>query len=188
MLYFLRVNGQTVHNNPADQMCFVAGEPPTYPTTSFDYLQYCFANDVVRIGWPDTGDLATGNGKMARCYTLQGLRPYVQQYLQTFQGIAPGDEILVPDKASPGFFHVCTVTRPYHYFHATPAHPYECAHRLGVEWDREFNGVPRVYQAWACGISIRGGFWRKAVATINADNRKAIDYGKLLALRTAGRR
>ena len=28
-------------------------------------------------------------------------------------------------------------TLPYSYFHQPPAHPFECAHRLGVRWDRD---------------------------------------------------
>ena len=183
MLYFVRVNGNTVHNNPGNRQCYVKAEPPQYPHTYFDYLHYCLQHDVVRIGWPDTGDLLKGSGNLANCYTLPSLPPRVQGYLTQFRTIPIGADIIVPDKSSPGYFHMCTVTSSYSYFHSVPAHPYECAHRVGVTWDRHRNGTPIVYQAWACGIPIRGGFWRRAFAQLDIERRGDIDYGKLLALR-----
>ena len=38
--FFVRANGHTVHNDPARPECFVADEPPAFPRTDFDHVQY----------------------------------------------------------------------------------------------------------------------------------------------------
>ena len=163
--YFVRVNGDTLHNNVANTACFVPGEPPAFPSTFFNYLKFCFERNIVRIGWPDTGDLLAptpGEGALANCYSLATVLPYRRKYLETFRDIPVGSVILVPDKDCPGKLHICTVTKAYHYFYNVPADPYECAHRLGVTWDRDSVGQPIEYSAMTVEIDIHGGVWRRA--------------------------
>ena len=52
MYYFIRVNGESDHNNPNRRSWYVEGEPPKFPKTYFNYLDYCIENNVIRIGWP----------------------------------------------------------------------------------------------------------------------------------------
>lgn len=160
--YFVRVNGETLHNNPDDPAYYVEGEPPVYPSRHFNYLEYCFRNRIVRIGWPDTGDLtANGAGKLARGYDLASIKPHEREYMEGFRAIRTGSVILVPDKGHPGDLYIATVTRPYWYHHSIPDDPYECAHRVGVEWDLGEDGQPRLYRQEALQIP-RGGFWFRA--------------------------
>jgi hypothetical protein len=168
MHYFLRVNGSTLHNNPSKPECFVPSEPPTFPATEFNYLHLCFERNIVRIGWPDTGNLASSRKIDALC-TLGSLEPHVQTYLTTFREIGVGSVIAVPDIDRRGDIYLCEVIRPYHYFHQRPDDPYECAHRLGVEWDRLPNGAPRRFAADTLGIPTRGGFWTRAFHVIDSN-------------------
>ena len=55
-VWFARSNGNTGHNNP-DSSRFVAGEPPDYPETAFNYRAIWLSGGFARIGWPATGDL-----------------------------------------------------------------------------------------------------------------------------------
>lgn len=163
MHYFLRVNGETEHNDPGDPLNYVPGEPPRFPRTHFNYLGLCLERSFVRTGWPDTGDLSAQSktGALARGYGVDVLQPYVQAYLRTFSRIDVGSTIIVPDKARSGDLYICEVVRPYHYFHDVPDEPYECAHRLGVRWDRDAGGHPIRYRAEQLNIST-SGFWRRA--------------------------
>ena len=167
--YFLRVNGNTAHNDPGRPNHYVPGEPPPYPQTYFNYLAYCFENDIARIGWPDTGDLraVSKTGALARGYDLGCIKKLHREYLETFVKIANGSVILVPDKDHSGDVYICTVTRGYHYYHQVPDHPYECAHRLGVRWDRDHGGQPISYHARHLNISNQGGFWMRAFHALN---------------------
>jgi hypothetical protein len=165
MYYFLRVNGDTGHNNRNDTACFVPGEPPAFPNTYFNYLDFCLKKDIVRIGWPDSGDLTASvskTGALATCYDLDTVPSHVRAYLLSFRVIALRSIILVPDKDHPGDIYICAVTGGYHYFHNVPTAPYECAHRLKVVWDKDISGHPTRYSASQLGIGIQGGFWRKA--------------------------
>jgi hypothetical protein len=165
MYFFLRVNGNTAHNNPNHTACFVPAEPPKFPRTYFNYLHFCFEKSIVRIGWPDTGDLTAPTpktGALATCYDLNTVPSHVHAYLVSFRDIHIGSIIVVPDKDHPGDIYICKVVDGYHYLHNTPAGPYECAHRLGVLWDRNTDGHPITYSAAQLGISIYGGFWRYA--------------------------
>lgn len=76
--YFIRVNGKMSHNDPHQPASYVLGEPPTYPKRYFNYLDFCFQHNIVRIGWPDTGDLSSHQkkGKLANGYDLDTLEPY----------------------------------------------------------------------------------------------------------------
>jgi hypothetical protein len=134
----------------------------------FNYADYCLANNLIRIGWPGTGDVAQVPDVPVRtpCYGL--LPERVRRYLRNFRAIEPGDGVLMPDKERPGVLFVGQVTTPYRYFHDVPRHPYECAHRAGVEWDRH-DGVPIEYSADDFGITIRGGWWLWAYHKLDAD-------------------
>ena len=169
MYYFVRVNGDTNHNNPGRQRWFVDGEPPKFPTTYFNYLRYCLQNDIVRIGWPDVGDLVAGGkkGALASAYILASLPEHVQGYLTAFKEIRPGEIVVTTDKDSNGDIYIGTVTKPYSYFHDRPKHPYECAHRVGVSWDRDARGAPVKYKATALSIPTRGGFWTRAFQVLD---------------------
>jgi hypothetical protein len=166
--YFVRVNGRTKHNNPEAADYYVPGEPPQYPACSFNYLGFCFQHQIVRIGWPDTGDLsANGANRLARGYDLTTVKPHERTYLEEFRRIQPGSVVLVPDSEHSGDLYIGTVNREYRYHHDVPAEPYECAHRVGVEWDRDRCGSPRLYRTEDLGIS-KGGFWRRAFQALDA--------------------
>src|SRR5437773_748108 len=55
--YFIRVNGDTGHNDPGKPNSYVPGEPPKWPKRFFSYVSLCLTEGFVRIGWPATGDL-----------------------------------------------------------------------------------------------------------------------------------
>src|SRR5690349_16286178 len=99
MHYFVRVNGKSRHVNSDRPKCFVPGEPPGHPVKGFNYLRYCLTNGIIRIGWPDTGDLsaASKTGSLADCYRLSDLESRHQSYLRGFAGISVGSTILMPD-------------------------------------------------------------------------------------------
>lgn len=164
MYYFVRVNGDTRHNNPGAPGCYVAGEPPQYPQVSFNYLGFCFERNIVRIGWPDTGDLraASRTAALANCYSVSTVKPHVQKYLQHFSAMQVDSIVLVPNKDQSGEVYICEVVEPYHYFHNVPRDPYESAHRVGVRWDRDENNRPICYPASSLGIRTQGGFWLRA--------------------------
>ena len=65
------------------------------------------------------------------------------------------------------------MTRPYHYFHDPPAAPYECAHRVGVTWDRDDGGFIR-YSAASLGMTTDGGFWLRAFHRIDVNQKGAL--------------
>lgn len=169
MHYFIRVNGDTNHNNPGRGQWYVEGEPPKFPATYFNYLRYCLQNSIVRIGWPDVGDLVAGGkrGALASGYDLASLPDHVQRYLATFREVRPGETVITTDKDSTGDIYIGTVTKPYSYFHEPPMHPYECSHRVGVSWDRDARGVPVKYKAAALSIPTRGGFWTRAFQVLD---------------------
>ncbi len=169
MYYFVRVNGKTTHNNPDEPSWYVEGEPPKYPKQEFNYVRYCLKNGVVRIGWPDVGDLSaeSKHGAAANAYDLDSVKSHVRQYLLTFRGIEPGEIILTTDKKTSGLIHIGTVTAPYSYFYEHPKHPYECAHRLGVDWDTDERGNPMKYWSRDLNIQPRGGFWLRAFHVID---------------------
>jgi len=163
MHYFVRVNGNSGHNDPGKPESYVPGEPPIFPARRFNYVDYCLRENIVRIGWPDTGDLGASpkTGALVRAYDLGSLRPHVKGYLAEFREIAPGSVVLMPNPDVRGEVYIGTVTRPYWYFHDVPDHPYECSHRVGVRWDCETTGSARKYQAESLGLGIRGGFWAR---------------------------
>ena len=158
--YFIRANGHTKHNDPAKPDCHVPGEPPAYPDTTFNYVDYCLGYDVIRIGWPGTGDLrhAPDVPESTACYGT--LPDRARAYLRAFKGIAVGSAVLMPDRRHPGVVFAGDVTLPYSYFHEVPSHPFECAHRVGVRWDRDpETAMPAEYRAEDLGMSARGGWW-----------------------------
>ena len=169
MYYFVRVNGDTIHNNPHKPDFYVPNEPPLYPSTSFDVLGYCLNHNIIRIGWPDTGDLKAPSktGALAKGYSLSDLKPYVQSYLRTFANIPKGSVVLMPDKAHSGDIYLGTVVKTYHYFHNIPIAPYEHSHRLGIQWLRKENGEPICFQARDLNIATKGGFWLRAFHSLS---------------------
>ncbi len=87
--FFVRVNGDTAHNNSSSPNCYVPNEPPIFPATFFNYCQYCLDKNIVRIGWPDVGDMliVAKSGALSNCYDLASLKPYIQDYLTAFSRI-----------------------------------------------------------------------------------------------------
>jgi hypothetical protein len=159
--YFVRVNGKTSHDDPRKKDCFVAVEPNSFKRASYsNYLNYCFENNIVRIGWPDVGDLRTGDrqGAKSNCYYLASLKPHIRQYLLEFRKIQPGSILIVPDRDNPGDIYISEVVEPYRY---DLRGPYECSHRVGVKWDRDQLGRPILYTSGQLGIS-KGGWWLRA--------------------------
>lgn len=164
--YFLRVNGASLHNDPKNKECFVANEPIEFKGNGYsNYLGYCFANNIVRMGWPDVGDLRAGNrlGARANCYNLSTLPTHIQTYLLTFKDIQLGSILLVPDRDHSGNIFICEVVKPYWF---DPSDPYECAHRLGVIWDRDNQNHPILHNNVQLGIVI-GGWWLRAFHEID---------------------
>ena len=96
--YFVRVNGETAHNDPNSQNCYVKNEPPFYPANYFNYYQYCLDNNIVRIGWPDVGDLLIGNkaNALANCYQWNTLEDRKRDYLTSFSQLPITSIILMP--------------------------------------------------------------------------------------------
>lgn len=167
--YFVRVNGPTLHDNPKKIDCFVAVEPESFKRDGYsNYLSYCFENDIVRMGWPDVGDLSKGNrlGAKANCYNLSTLKIYIRGYLSGFSNIQPGSVLIVPNRDNSGDIYICKVVKPYWY---DTSGPYECAHRVGVKWDRNNQGKPVLYTNEQLGIS-KGGWWLRAFQEIKQQN------------------
>lgn len=156
--YFIRVNGETGHNDPSKPECFVAGEPPAFPDRFFNYAEYCLRQNIVRIGWPAAGPLDGERPVPVSTPCYGELDPHIRNYLEAFRRIRVGDIILMPEKSEPGILYIGRVRASYHYFHQLPAHPFECAHRLGVDWDRQ-RELPARYSARELGITIHGDFW-----------------------------
>ncbi len=152
--FFIRANGDTLHNNPARPECYIPGEPPTWPRTAFNYADFCLRAGFVRIGWPGTGDLRTLERIPDRtpCYSLD---ERVRSYLEQFRSIQPGSVVLMPEPDRSGVLFIGEAVSGYCYVGETP---FECAHRVHVEWDQR-NGEFAEYHASDLGIPIRGGFW-----------------------------
>lgn len=171
-IYFVRVNGKTAHNNPDYPELYMPGEPPPYPQTIIRYTKYCLTNNVIRIGWPGSGDLKTADigSKLKRDYGMENKRLVcVQRYLEAFRDMPIGSVVLMPDKKRPGILYIGEITGPYKYFHDIKrGHWYECAHRHKARWDLNRKGTPREYHAHECGLTIIGGFWRWAFVQIDA--------------------
>ena len=168
--YFVRVNGRTVHNNPDKPDCFVRGEPPAYPETAYDYVEYCLRYDLVRVGWPGTGDLRKGADVPEGTACYGKFTDRVRDHLRTFKAIPAGTGVLMPDKRHRGVLYAGDATLPYGYFHELPNHPFECAHRVGVRWDLDpATSRPVQYRAEAFGVSSRGGWWLWALHHLTAE-------------------
>jgi hypothetical protein len=161
MHYFIRANGSSLHNDPSRMDRYVAGEPPLNP---FNYLDYSFRNNVARIGWPGTGDLcqAVASNFAVHPYSNKEFKKRHRDYLRQFFQILPGSVVLVPNKDAPGDIFMGLVTEGYRYWYETPEHPYECAHRVRVDWDRDRDGRPIRYKSIDLNIGIQGGFWMRA--------------------------
>jgi hypothetical protein len=158
--YFVRVNGKTVHNNPNKPDCYARDEPPAYPQTAYNHVDYCLRLDLVRMGWPGVGDLRNlpEVPESNDCYGE--LNERVREHLRQFRNIPLGSGVLMPDKRHPGLLYAGEVTLPYGYFHEPPEHPFECAHRVGVRWDRDPGSSFLIeYQADDFGMSAKGGWW-----------------------------
>ena len=169
MYYFVRVNGNTVHNNPHEPDLYIAGEPPIYPNTYFNAVGYCLNNNIIRIGWPATGDLSLARriSDLDAPYTQEDFTPNHKKYLWSFAHISEKSVILMPDKDRSGDIYLGQVTKKYYYFHNTPLAPYEHSHRLGVKWLREENGDPICFQARDLNIATKGGFWLRAFHSLS---------------------
>ncbi|BCM90172.1 hypothetical protein IAD21_02023 [Abditibacteriota bacterium] len=164
MYYFVRVNGNTIHNNPNDPDRYIPGEPPRYPNTYFNALKYCLQNNFARIGWPATGDLndALKQDVLTAPYSSKEFTDNHRKYLRSFFNIQKGSVILIPDKDHSGDIYLGKVIKTYHYFNDVPVASYEHSHRLGVEWLRDTEGNPKCFKASALNISNIGGFWTRA--------------------------
>lgn len=171
-MYLIRVNGQTSHNNPNCTDCFVPGEPPTYPKTAFNYFRKCLDENFVRLGWPGVGDLDTkdGRGALPNCYDWKSLRQHIRDYLDGFFHIPVGSTVLMPNKAQPGELAIGTTISRY-YFHNVANEPYECAHRVAVNWDIDAQSSHVTYQADQLGIDIHTrALWGRAFRHIGDEH------------------
>ncbi len=179
--YFIRVAGETGHNNPGVPEAYVQNEPPEYPKTYYNYYDYCLRNEFIRIGWPDVGDLKNGNrlGALSNFYSLESVKSHIRNYLLDFSHISLKSIVLMPNKDIPGDLYIGEVISSYEFYHDVPKAAYECAHRLGVKWDKGVNGKPRLYRASDLHIGIIGGWWLRAFHEITKQEiRDAIDKAR----------
>ena len=181
--YFVRVNGRTAHNDPSKPDCYMEGEPPVYPATAYDYVEYCLRYDVVRLGWPGAGDLRRGVDVPETTTCYGALSDHVRGHLREFREIVVGAGVLMPDPHRPGVLFAGDVTLPYSYFFELPNHPFECAHRVGVRWDLDpATARPREYRAEELGVTTRGGWWLWAMHRLTRER-----HGELLGKINAAR-
>ena len=158
--YFVRVNGRTAHNNPDKPGCYVEGEPPVFPASAYDYVEYCLGYDVVRMGWPAAGDLRQSAEVRDGTPCYGAFTDRQREQLREFRDMPVGAGVLMPDKQRTGVIDAGDVTLPYSYFFELPNHPFECAHRVGVRWDLDPETArPVEYRAEDLGVSTRGGWW-----------------------------
>jgi len=181
--FFIRVAGDTSHNNPDEFNSYVENEPPIYPQTYFNYKDDCLKKGFVRIGWPDVGDISKGGkyGSLTDSYSLESyaLKPHIKKYLLDFSQVPLKSIILMPDKDNPGDLYIGEVSSLYKYLHDVPNEQYECAHRLGVNWDKEIDGNPKLYKASELSIGIVGGWWMRAFHEIkNVKITRALDKAR----------
>ena len=153
-MYFIRVNGN--------------------PDMFFSYYKRCLREGFVRIGWPSVGDLHARDGRDAfsQGYNWHTIQPYQREYLLDFLNIRPGSIILMPDKKRPGVLAIGATAGCYYFTEEGPhecdirhhcSHPYECAHRINVQWDTDRHGDFIEYNAEEDFRIIPGnGFWRYA--------------------------
>ena len=175
--YFVRVNGNTLHNDP-NTNCYIVGEPPNYPNKKFNYYRYCLEKSIIRIGWPDVGDLLIGNraNALSNCYDLNSIQTRHRNYLFAFSQIPQGSVILMPNIEIPGELYLGEVTKTYWYHYNIPIDPYECSHRISVNWDCKKDRDPVKYNSKQFGINHHIGWWRFAFYKIqNGNIIKAID-------------
>jgi hypothetical protein len=159
-VWFVRVNGDTSHNEPGTPN-YVPGEPPQYPKKDFNYYKECLQDGFARIGWPNSGPLRPGfeSKRLAvNGYSLEKLEEdprrntRIREYLEQFASIRPGDIILIPAYTVPHDIYLGVVVKrdhqageesldprlhAYYYFHDIPNKAwYENAHRVDVRWDK----------------------------------------------------
>ncbi|MCC6740105.1 MAG: hypothetical protein IT452_13745 [Planctomycetia bacterium] len=181
-VWFTRSNGETAHNEPGTPN-YVQGEPPTFPERSFDYRKKCLEEGFARVGWPNAGDLRRpGEGRLApEGYTIDTMRrTHAKRYLQAFAEIQVGDVVVIPAGAARYRVHVGVVVRrsgegrksialspggAAYYFHHDVAHgePYECAHRVDVQWAHDPASGWSVFT-----FQQLGGLWPKAFGSVLA--------------------
>lgn len=97
--YLVRANGYSAHADPTDTRHYVRGEPPMGQDMQgyANWVPYCLSEGIVRIGWPDTGDLSSSKPKQGALrdgYGITDLPKHVQRYLRQFREIVPGSIIL----------------------------------------------------------------------------------------------
>jgi len=138
----------------------------------YNYYDYCLRNGFIRIGWPDVGDLIKGNrsGALSNFYSLESVKTHIKNYLLDFSHTPLKSIVLMPNKDIPGNLYIGEVESSYEYYHDVPKAPYECAHRLGVKWDKDINGNPKLYHASDLNIGIIGGWWLRAFHKITNQN------------------
>ena len=91
MTYFVRVNGNTLHNDPGKPQYYVPGEPPKYPKTDFNAIDFCLKRNIVRIGWPDQfiehGSINILREKhgITAAAALEKIRPFLKKQIGTKQ-------------------------------------------------------------------------------------------------------
>jgi len=161
--FFICVNGDTAHNNPAETDCYVRNEPPQWPETFFNYADLCLSRGFIRIGWPGTGDLRQFEQIPLRTRCYGSFKPRVRRYLDEFRRIPQRSIVLMPDKERPGVIYIGETTSAYAH---SPELPIECAHRIRVKWDRR-NGCFATYSATGLQISIQHGFWKYAFQNLS---------------------
>ncbi len=177
-VWFVRSNGETLHNDPRSPL-YVHGEPPEFPDRAFDSRDACLHEGFVRVGWPATGDLDLPDWSER---ALDAYAPHMEshhrRYLEQFSTIETGDIVLMPSGLGqfsvhigavilrdPATRHVRTV-RPrlhaYSYqYDVSRGDRFENAHRVDVLWDADIVGNPAIYT-----ITSLGGLWRRGFTPV----------------------
>ena len=197
-VWFVRSNGDTLHNEPGSTR-FVPGERPVFPDKTFNYREECLRDGFARVGWPATGDLRQPNWEeRARSVYGSSWDTRYRKYLAQFATIRTGDVMVMPARAEVGAVHVGAVllrepetTRILSVRHGLPAYRYfyspesgarfENAHRVGVLWDAEETGAPGVHV-----VQGLGGPWRRFFTRLEASSTELVLLAQSLGLSVSG--
>jgi len=185
--YFIHANGNTAHNDPAEADCYMPGESPQRPGKFYNGIAYCLRHNIIRLGWPNVGDLRSADprGPLPYCFyhdleILKNDNPDHRRYMDTFIQIQHGNVILVPDAVSK-LVYIATVAGPYDYMYDPPTHPFEHAHRYSAKWDRTGSGEYATNTKSQLNLK---AYWPKAFSRIkNAETIAIIEAAREHAAR-----
>lgn len=172
-VWFIRSNGETLHNEPGTKP-FVAGGLPRFPDRKFNYRLECLEGGFARVGWPAAGDLRVSGWRTRGrdAYGMAFTSRYIG-YLEGFLTIRAGDIVLMPADRVKYDVHIGVVGKPegdapfstpyFYCYDATRGDVFENAHRIPVSWARNPSG------AWASiGEPGLGGLWLQGFGRVDS--------------------